>query len=316
MILILSLHSDHSTNYVIDWLYRLEKEFIRINYPSDKVEIVYQDLDKTILSINDRIIDSSLITSFWYRKGDLNLFIEDFGNDKERFFQLLQKHLAKEKETLEHFLHYTLSKLPHITSKFSVDVNKLEVLSKAQNIGIKVPPTAILSKKEDLQNFISIHGEAISKPLSTPFSFRLESHHYMTFTESINNENIDKIPTTFFSSLVQQKIEKKLEIRAFYLNGTFHSMAIHSQQIEQTSTDFRKYSYQYPNRTVPFQVPKELEAKLKKLMDELGLTTGSIDLIYSLDKEFYFLEVNPVGQFGMVSYPCNYYIEEIIANTL
>ena len=73
MVLILSIHSDHSTNYVIDWLSKLGKKFIRINYPSDKVEIIYQDLDKTIFSINGVKIDSSEITSFWYRKGDLNL---------------------------------------------------------------------------------------------------------------------------------------------------------------------------------------------------------------------------------------------------
>lgn len=28
---------------------------------------------------------------------------------------------------------------------------------------------------------------------------------------------------------------------------------------------------------------------------------------------FYFLEINPVGQFGMVSGPCNYKIEKLIA---
>ena len=46
------------------------------------------------------------------------------------------------------------------------------------------------------------------------------------------------------------------------------------------------------------------------------LDTGSIDMMYSTDGEYYFLEVNPVGQFGMVSYPCNYYIEKEIATIL
>ena len=144
----------------------------------------------------------------------------------------------------------------------------------------------------------------------------MRNAYYMTFTESIDDNNIDKIPNFFYPSLVQKQISKKIEIRSFYLNGIFYSMAIHSQQIQQTSTDFRKYSYTYPNRTIPFKLPETLEAKLKRLMEQLEMTTGSIDLIYSLDKEFYFLEVNPVGQFGMVSYPCNYYIEKIIATEL
>ncbi len=51
-------------------------------------------------------------------------------------------------------------------------------------------------------------------------------------------------------------------------------------------------------------------------MDNLGLDTGSIVLIKSKDDQWYFLEVNPVGQFGMVSYPCNYYLERKIAEYL
>ena len=48
-------------------------------------------------------------------------------------------------------------------------------------------------------------------------------------------------------------------------------------------------------------------------MDQLNLDSGSIDIIYSTNKEYVFLEVNPIGQFGMVSSPCNYYIEKRIA---
>lgn len=41
-------------------------------------------------------------------------------------------------------------------------------------------------------------------------------------------------------------------------------------------------------------------------MNELELKTGSIDFILSKTDEYVFLEVNPVGQFGMVSELCNY----------
>jgi glutathione synthase/RimK-type ligase-like ATP-grasp enzyme len=51
-------------------------------------------------------------------------------------------------------------------------------------------------------------------------------------------------------------------------------------------------------------------------MIKLGLDSGSIDMIVSTEGKYIFLEVNPVGQFGMVSYPCNYYIERDIADYL
>jgi glutathione synthase/RimK-type ligase-like ATP-grasp enzyme len=51
-------------------------------------------------------------------------------------------------------------------------------------------------------------------------------------------------------------------------------------------------------------------------MDKLNLLTGSLDILKDKNGKYYFLEVNPIGQFGMVSKPCNYYIEEQIAEFL
>lgn len=41
-----------------------------------------------------------------------------------------------------------------------------------------------------------------------------------------------------------------------------------------------------------------------------------IDLMVDLNDQYYFLEINPVGQFGMVSKPGNDYIEREIALSL
>jgi len=90
-------------------------------------------------------------------------------------------------------------------------------------------------------------------------------------------------------------------------------MAIFSQGDSQTELDFRRYNYDKPNRVTPFRLPVELELKLKKLADHFELKTGSFDLIRTQDNNYVFLEVNPGGQFGMVSYPCNYFLEKQIA---
>jgi D-alanine-D-alanine ligase-like ATP-grasp enzyme len=48
-------------------------------------------------------------------------------------------------------------------------------------------------------------------------------------------------------------------------------------------------------------------------MKDLSLKTGSVDFILDQNDKYYFLEVNPIGQFGMVSYPCNYNLEKKVA---
>ena len=59
-----------------------------------------------------------------------------------------------------------------------------------------------------------------------------------------------------------------------------------------------------------------MEKKLTLLMKKMNLNCGSIDMIKSKEGEYVFLEINSVGQFGMVSRPCNYYLEEKVADFL
>ena len=51
-------------------------------------------------------------------------------------------------------------------------------------------------------------------------------------------------------------------------------------------------------------------------MERLGLTTGSIDLMYDVNDKYYFLEVNPVGQFSMITTACGSNLEKKLALTL
>lgn len=83
-------------------------------------------------------------------------------------------------------------------------------------------------------------------------------------------------------------IDKKYEIRTFYLKGKFYSMAIFSQNDSKTVVDFRNYNIEKPNRTVPYNLPKSITHKISQLMRNLEMNCGSIDLIYGKDDEFYF----------------------------
>lgn len=71
-----------------------------------------------------------------------------------------------------------------------------------------------------------------------------------------------------------------------------------------------------PNRIVPYLLPKDIENKLKNMFKSLNLNCGSLDLIKTPSQEYYFLEVNPFGQFDMLSKACNYSIEKCIAKKL
>ena len=93
-------------------------------------------------------------------------------------------------------------------------------------------------------------------------------------------------------------------------------MAIFSSKNQKTKTDFRNYDLVNPNRYIPYVLPKNITQKLANLMNDLNLSTGSIDMIRDSSGRYIFLEVNPIGQFGMVSKPCNYNLEKLVAQVL
>ena len=63
-------------------------------------------------------------------------------------------------------------------------------------------------------------------------------------------------------------------------------------------------------------MPIEITKKLSKLADFFGIKTGSFDLVKTENNEYVFLEINPGGQFEMVSKPCNYFLDQKIAKEL
>ncbi|MEM9546151.1 MAG: grasp-with-spasm system ATP-grasp peptide maturase [Bacteroidota bacterium] len=199
----------------------------------------------------------------------------------------------------------------------AMKVDKWETLKLAQVHGIQIPRSIVTNSASKLLTFIdSIGCDVISKSLYEGVFFNDAESIYFFKTQLITKSVLEDIPESFFPSLFQEYIEKQYELRIFFLEGKFYSMAIFSQLDEQTKIDFRNYNETKPNRTVPYCLPSEIETKLGALMRDMNLNTGSIDMIRSKDGGYYFLEVNPTGQFGMTSFPCNYFLEKKIAEVL
>ena len=221
-----------------------------------------------------------------------------------------------ERKAVEEYLHYKLREKKSISSYLTSFCNKLIMLDEAQKIGLKVPPTLITGNSgELLKKYKGTRQGIINKPIGIRNSFNTLENVWSLYTNEVEESSIVK-DTHFFPSLFQTKIKKRYEIRTFILHNRCWSMAIFSQGNPQTEVDFRHYDVEKPNRRVPYTLPGHIEAKLIELCKKLGLNSGSADFIVGEDMDFYFLEINPVGQFGFVSYNCNYAIEKEIALNL
>jgi ATP-GRASP peptide maturase of grasp-with-spasm system len=327
MVLIISSDTDISTNHIIEWFLYQKTPFIRIN-DSTKVFLKELELDDNTVDAclilkdffhNNFEFKLSSITSVWYRRGYINIatnrFLSKYLNSKKH--KKIYEYLNKEKKQVEELLYHMLAEKRHINTYFDdVEINKSYVLWKASLCGLKIPKNSITSYPEVIKTKLnSWDNMMITKALKYSF-ITIDKKMFSAGTEKITEEYLEDSPRFIFPTLVQNQIDKAFEVRTFYLEGQFYSVAIFSQSNEQTAVDFRNYNYEKPNRTPPFQLPRNIEEKLASLMKLLGYNSGSIDIVVNKKGEFIFLEVNPVGQFHQVSIPGNYYLEEKIAKYL
>ncbi len=314
MVLIFSNEDDVTTDKVIQWLIYLKLTFIRINNCDkiilDRLDLANSIVELKIIKLNgvNEVFNINDIKFVWYRRGHLKIFHTGWGNNWEsNIKKQIRAHLGNELNEIDDFLEYLIFNKPHINRFKFHRVNKLISLEIAKSVGLNIPETKILKKFD-----AKLDKLFVTKSISESFVVQTEHGNFATYTADISHVE-NKI---FFYSLIQKKINKEADIRVFYLLGEFYAMAIMSQKSPQTSTDFRLYDYKNPNRKFPFRLPTTIEDKIKNLMSKMTLESGSLDLVLDTSGEYYFLEINPIGQFGMTSYPCNYYLEKRVAEII
>lgn len=310
MILIFSINDDYSTSKVINWLIHLNKPFIRINENS-VVQLITLKEDRFALTVDGRSVKSTEISKIWYRRGGVYLQ-KDFSDE------LIKDYLSSEMASLVQYFYYVLDQIPAINNFKTRDINKLYLMNLCNKYGIAAPPYLVTSSKMELKEFYQQEGKIISKPLAMPFTtVDGDGYVHLSYTAEIKAADINELPDSFVPTFFQKNIVKAYEIRAFYLEGKFYAMAIFSQNNKNTDVDFRNYDYNKPNRLNPYQFPDSYELKIKEMLDGIGLNCASFDVIFAKeDQQYYFLDLNPIGQFGMVSNPCNYHLERELALAL
>ncbi len=311
-VLIISNPTDNTTNDVIDWLVYYNTRFLRFNSEDkiDNIKITVGEGKPNIsFHLNGQPYQLTDFNSSWYRRGVFKIGSYQSITSIEKVFDTYLK--IEDSFLIDSFFKF-LKSIKYVNKYHDIFVQKIDVLYQAKSLGIDIPETIITSFKEDLDD----KSTYITKPFTDNHLYYIDDKIILQAGANTVEVAIESLPGSFRYSLFQTKLNKKFEIRTFYINRKFYSSAIFSQNDPQTSIDFRNYNYSKPNRIVPFKLPNEIELKLLALLDKLDINSCSIDIVYDENKKFVLLDVNVVGQFEQISYPCNYYLEKILAQTL
>jgi|LSQX01.1.fsa_nt_gb ATP-GRASP peptide maturase of grasp-with-spasm system len=319
MILVLGEMEDTSSDKVCSWLNYYGKRFLRINDDHNNLDIVdyvyFTDNEYGLkLRVNDCSYDFEDFDFIWCRRGYIVFSMPSESSlniTANKIPFKIDRHLSNEIETLNKYLEFLIENKQHINSPSQYNSNKLIALYKAKKAGLKIPKTIITQSRSELISFVDNNGKCITKNIQDNLSYHDNNYTFGhgTIEVSLNSSDTD----SFFYSLFQNKINKKYELRIFYLLGKFYASAA-LPPFDSNESDIRATNKK--NRRMPFNLPNEIKNKLHNFMLDMKLESGSIDVMVDKNNDYWFLEVNPVGQFDFLSGKNNFYIERAIAKTL
>lgn len=316
-ILILTTKNDISTNKVINWCKYLsgdDCEINRLNLDAIKINssltIDNKNSFRSFLSIKD--VDFDFI---WYRRGN---FIQNYGNLESNLKPFLINQLNTE---VRKYLLALLNFPEHKTlGSFNQEMSKNKIidLNDAKEFGLNVPSTFITNSKEDLLKFMKKDKIYINKPIHENIDIDINTNlKYISKPICfVTKEDLDSLSNFFFPMLFQEYIQKKYELRVFYLNGKLYTLKINSQMNPNTIIDFRNFDIKSMPRFEKFAIDSKLGKKIKLFMQKKQYDTASLDFIKCKNNLVYFLEINPCGQFDFVSEYGYFNLENKIAKIL
>lgn len=317
MLLITSNKTDLATDFLILRLHDRGVPFIRINtedYLSKWEVDLFLSPDKCEANIkysDGSHIPIKKITGAYIRQPKLpNLQITESGRE------FSEREVGETLRSLWRFISNNIwLNAPHNILRAS---NKPEQLSIARNIGFLIPRTCITADIKIIQNFYFENDKKIiAKAVKHGFLYN-GTVAKVAATQLINDDvlsdwsNYSRLPMIF-----QEHIEKQFDIRVTVVGNNVFSTAIHSQDYEETALDWRlsdHHKISLKHRAI--NLPTHIEDLCRVITKKFNLKYSAIDLILAKNKEYYFLELNPNGQWAWIEQIAGHPIRDAIIDEL
>lgn len=320
MLLIVTNKTDLTADYLILELERLKIPFLRLNTEDylSKYQINFKLTNNSIQSIinyyDGTTINNNDITGVFFKHAIIPIINNEIPSDQLEF---AKREVIEVLKSLWRTIDNKLW-LNHPKNLFLAN-NKIDQLKKASEMGFSIPDTCVSSDPEEIKNFYySSEKNIIAKAVKHGF-YHTSNRVQIASTKKVDKnfiQNIDQyanIPTIF-----QKRIDKMYDLRVTVIGDNVYTAAIHSQDYNETKTDWRVYEL-YEDidlEHTKFKLPSKISKLCQKITKGYNLGFSAIDLIYTPENEYYFLELNPNGQWVWIEEKLGFPIRSSIINYL
>lgn len=306
MLLVITLKRDVNMEDVMNWV---KKPYVRLNWDENPLPPMSYEWDGNKLRYAINGVDTSEITSVWYRIAYLN-----YKEPPNEPYYLLNR---KSREEMITPLFGLLESAFWVSNPFAIQRadNKVLQMEEALKLGMCVPKTLISSSPQQAQAFKDEVGDIVVKPLAHQI-VRMDDKVHVFFTSRVRADTpIDFSLLGSSPAIFQEEIQRVCDIRTIVVGDQAFSMEIHQVRSKKGDVDYR----QGMDRDLEFKahyLPADLHQASIDLVKKLGLKYGAMDYILGVDGNYYFLENNPCGAWKFVENYAGHPISQALGELL
>jgi len=313
MIVIISNQFDFAIDYVVRELNRRGENTLRINSEdliNHPVVTTFPDFSYKITFQGKMMEINKQLKSVWFRRPGKPF---EWLSHKEKPSPQVLRFVEDQWHS---FLEGLLA-IPDVLWVNNISRNqdaecKIIQLMAAQKVGFKLPKTCITSDAGKAKAFSDmLNGEVIVKALYAPL-IEYDDKDYFIFTNKIKPELIDHDSLKLAPCIFQEFISPKTEYRITVIGDDIFPVTVNPGN-DSTHVDWRKEKCEIKFKSC--EVPSLIKKRCFDLVAELDLVFGAIDLV-ERDGHFYFLEINPNGEWAWLQEEAGLDIASSIATTL
>ncbi len=308
-VLILANRFDFTCDYVAAALRRRAVTYLRLN--SEDLQTCALTLDPAEPTLSVELSDarflltSESLRSVLFRRP---VFLRDYGDDsrsaQERFARIQWAAFMRNLMLFERARWYNP---PDATYRAE---HKALQLYMATKLGMRVPRTIVTNTP--LQASASLPGESyVVKGLDTVM-VRESGEEFFGFTTFAEKADLDNLAWRSAPAILQEPVAKKTDLRVTVIDGHVFTAEILVAG-SGVSDDWRLHKREA--QFVRHLLPEPVSRQCVELVAALGLRFGAIDLALA-DGIYYFLEINPTGEWAWLVDAAGLPIDEAVADAL
>ncbi len=297
MLLILTNSQDATADYLNSVLEQSGVPVLRLDTDTllSKTVVSYRPGEPT-LCFDGQCYKPADIHNIWYRRPE-RLKSDRFDDSPDAEYIL-----DEWAEGIEAFLaHIPNPRWMNHPSSNALASHKLEQLSVARSIGFRVPESVVTQDEATLRDFFRQHGgQIIVKPMASGYIERpADKSDSLIYTNKVRPADLDDLAElSWCPTFFQRYVIKSCDVRITVVDDAFHAVELAAKDADGTQRcDIRRNNMadvEYREITLPIAI----HDKLSRMMTHYKLRFAAIDMVVATTGEWFFLEVNPNGQWA------------------